>query len=64
MLETFGDFVSLAVILLMLVLALYCFLVLTTKGLHQKLENRHQRFRQFLSTFSDGDTDSESKEFK
>ena len=61
MLETFDDFISLAVILVMLVLTVYCFLVMSSNK-HLKLKQKRQaKHRDFLATLSD-DSTSDSEE--
>ena len=61
MLETFDDFISLAVMMVMLVLAMYCCLVMSSKK-HLKLVQRRQaKHRDFLATLSD-DSECNSEE--
>ena len=61
MLETFDDFISLAVILVMLVLTVYCCLVMSSKKHLKLMQKRKEKHRNFLATLSD-DSTSDSKE--
>ena len=53
MLETFDDFISLAVIMVMLVLAMYCCLVMSSKKHLKLMQKRQVKHRDFLATLSD-----------
>ena len=60
-LETFDDFISLAVILIMLVLTVYCFLVMSSNKHLKLMQKRQAKHRDFLATLSD-DSISDSEE--
>ena len=53
MLETFDDFISLAVIMVMLVLTMYCCLVMSSKKHLKLMQKRQEKHRNFLATLSD-----------
>lgn len=61
MLETFDDFISLAVILVMLFLTVYCFLVMSSNKHLKLMQKRQVKHRDFLATLSD-DSTSDSEE--